>query len=102
MGRVITPHTKVLRIGAQNRHVAATSMNRESSRSHSIFTLVIQSKITNEGITDVRESRFNLVDLAGSERQKLTATTGMRLKEAGNINKSLLGTSSMYTVTRIF
>jgi hypothetical protein len=39
----------------------------------------------------VRESRFNLVDLAGSERQKLTAATGIRLKEAGNINKSLLG-----------
>lgn len=39
----------------------------------------------------MRESRFNLVDLAGSERQKLTAATGIRLKEAGNINKSLLG-----------
>lgn len=83
--------------------MAATSMNRESSRSHSVFTLTIQSKITTNAtsgdlseeskgtwITDVRESRFNLVDLAGSERQKLTATTGLRLKEAGNINKSLL------------
>ena len=81
---------RILNIGARNRHVAATSMNRESSRSHSVFTLIIQSKITDGSITDVRESRFNLVDLAGSERQKLTATTGMRLKEAGNINKSLL------------
>ncbi len=35
----------VLRTGAQNRHVASTSMNRESSRSHSIFTLIIQSKV---------------------------------------------------------
>ena len=44
----------------------------------------------------MRESRFNLVDLAGSERQKLTATTGLRLKEAGNINKSLLGKAQYY------
>lgn len=81
---------RLLEIGAQNRHVAATSMNRESSRSHSIFTLVIQSKITDGDVTDVRESRFNLVDLAGSERQRMTSTTGLRLKEAANINKSLL------------
>lgn len=36
---------RLLQLGAQNRHVAATSMNRESSRSHSIFTLIIQSKV---------------------------------------------------------
>src|ERR1700721_3111649 len=35
-------------------------------------------------------SRFTLVDLAGSERTKHTHTTGDRLKEAGNINKSLM------------
>lgn len=45
-------------------------------------------------MTHLRESRFNLVDLAGSERQKSTDAVGVRLKEAGNINKSLstLGT----------
>lgn len=32
---------------------------------------------------------MNLVDLAGSERQKQTGSAGERLKEAGNINKSL-------------
>ena len=42
-----------------------------------------------DGINHIRESRFNLVDLAGSERQKLANTEGQRLKEAGNINKSL-------------
>ncbi|KAJ2408170.1 hypothetical protein GGI10_004884 [Coemansia sp. RSA 2530] len=41
------------------------------------------------GLTEIRESKFNLVDLAGSERQKLANTSGMRLKEAANINKSL-------------
>ncbi|KAI1318998.1 Kinesin-like protein kif15 [Mortierella claussenii] len=76
--------------GAANRHISATAMNRESSRSHSVLTLTIQSMALIDGINHIRESRFNLVDLAGSERQKLANTEGMRLKEAGNINKSLL------------
>ncbi|KAJ2801338.1 hypothetical protein H4R21_002826, partial [Coemansia helicoidea] len=76
--------------GATNRHVSATSMNRESSRSHSVLMLVIQSLTQMDtGLTEIREARFNLVDLAGSERQKLANTSGMRLKEAANINKSL-------------
>lgn len=81
--------------GSMNRHVAETAMNRESSRSHSVFTLFIQSKQRVGEIVDVRESRFNLVDLAGSERQQATGTTGVRLKEAGNINKSLLALSNV-------
>ncbi|KAK3821880.1 MAG: hypothetical protein J3Q66DRAFT_334558 [Benniella sp.] len=76
--------------GAANRHTSATSMNRESSRSHTVLTLTIQSMDFIEGINHIRESRFNLVDLAGSERQKQASTEGARLKEAGNINKSLL------------
>ncbi|KAF9164318.1 Kinesin-like protein kif15 [Actinomortierella ambigua] len=76
--------------GAANRHISATSMNRESSRSHTVLTLTIQSMTFRDGVHHIRESRFNLVDLAGSERQKLAQTEGMRLKEASNINKSLL------------
>ncbi|RKP21773.1 kinesin-domain-containing protein, partial [Rozella allomycis CSF55] len=76
--------------GIQNRHVAETAMNRESSRSHSLFTITIFSKTREGGILNIAESRFNIVDLAGSERQSLTGATGIRLKEAGNINKSLL------------
>ncbi|KAJ1658828.1 Kinesin-like protein kif15 [Dispira simplex] len=81
--------------GALNRHVSSTAMNRESSRSHSVLTLIIQSKTTEGDIVDVRESRFNLVDLAGSERQKTAGTTGQRLKEAANINKSLSALGSV-------
>ncbi|KAI8358790.1 hypothetical protein B0O80DRAFT_441452 [Mortierella sp. GBAus27b] len=76
--------------GAANRHTSATSMNKESSRSHSVLTLTIQSMKMVDGINHIRESRFNLVDLAGSERQKQASTEGARLKEAGNINRSLL------------
>lgn len=49
-------------------------MNRESSRSHAVFTLVIKATevVEEEGLTRSRVARFNLVDLAGSERQKDT------------------------------
>ena len=79
----------ILRIGAQNRHVGSTSMNKESSRSHSVFTLVIESKQVREGMVNIKSSRFHLIDLAGSERQRATDAAGQRLKEAGKINKSL-------------
>lgn len=42
-----------------------------------------------DGVSSLKISRINLVDLAGSERQKLTGAAGERLKEAGNINRSL-------------
>lgn len=81
---------ELMTLGAQNRRVGQTAMNRESSRSHSVFILQIQSKETTpDGITKMRSSRFNLVDLAGSERQRNTEAAGERLKEAGSINKSL-------------
>lgn len=76
--------------GFKNRHVASTSMNRESSRSHLIYTLFLSTEIElGDGVIIVRSSRMHLVDLAGSERQKYTNTQGQRIKEAGNINKSL-------------
>ena len=79
----------ILKTGNLNRHVASTSMNKESSRSHSVFTLLVESKEARDGICNFRTSRFSLVDLAGSERQKATDCFGERLKEAGMINKSL-------------
>ncbi|XP_021738486.1 kinesin-like protein KIN-12F [Chenopodium quinoa] len=75
--------------GSSNRKVAATNMNRESSRSHSVFTCVIESKWERDSTTNLRFARLNLVDLAGSERQKSSGAEGERLKEAANINKSL-------------
>ncbi|XP_068634329.1 kinesin-like protein KIN-12E [Aristolochia californica] len=75
--------------GAANRKVATTNMNSASSRSHSVFTCVIESKWESQGVTHHRFARLNLVDLAGSERQKSSGAEGERLKEATNINKSL-------------
>ncbi|CAK9869214.1 unnamed protein product [Sphagnum jensenii] len=75
--------------GAANRKVAATNMNRESSRSHSVFACSVQSTWESNSLTNVRYGRLNLVDLAGSERQRTSGAEGDRLKEAANINKSL-------------
>ncbi|KAL0707268.1 hypothetical protein Bca4012_073694 [Brassica carinata] len=75
--------------GSMNRKVGATNMNRESSRSHSVFTCVIESRWEKDSTTNMRFARLNLVDLAGSERQKTSGAEGDRLKEAANINKSL-------------
>ncbi|XP_073040513.1 kinesin-like protein KIN-12E isoform X1 [Primulina eburnea] len=75
--------------GAANRKVAATNMNIASSRSHSVFTCITESKWESQGVTHHRFARLNLVDLAGSERQKSSGAEGERLKEASNINKSL-------------
>ncbi|KAJ0235741.1 Kinesin-like protein KIN-12B [Hirschfeldia incana] len=77
--------------GLANRRTGATSVNAESSRSHCVFTCVVESHCKNasDGLSSFKTSRINLVDLAGSERQKSTGAAGERLKEAGNINRSL-------------
>ena len=80
---------ETLKIGARNRHVGSTSMNKESSRSHSVLSTTIESKTMKDGLWNVKVARFHIIDLAGSERAKLTSTGGERLKEAGMINKSL-------------
>ncbi|NP_001081543.1 kinesin-like protein KIF15-A [Xenopus laevis] len=80
---------QVLSMGWRNRRVASTSMNRESSRSHAVFTVTIESMEKTNDLVNIRSSQLNLVDLAGSERQKDTQTEGVRLKEAGSINRSL-------------
>ncbi|KAI4338588.1 hypothetical protein MLD38_023626 [Melastoma candidum] len=59
---------KLLRRGAANRKMAATHMNSESSRSHSVFTCTIESHWEKDSMTHLRFARLNLVDLAGSER----------------------------------
>jgi len=79
----------VLQSGWLNRRVASTSMNRESSRSHAVFTVTLESRQRAGGTSNIKISKLHLVDLAGSERQKDTHTEDLRLKEAGSINKSL-------------
>ncbi|XAR62822.1 Plus-end-directed kinesin ATPase [Bertholletia excelsa] len=76
--------------GEEHRHVGSNNFNLLSSRSHTIFTLTIESSPCGENQgEDVTLSQLNLIDLAGSESSK-TETTGLRRKEGSYINKSLL------------
>ncbi|XP_075452182.1 kinesin-like protein KIF16B isoform X3 [Ascaphus truei] len=76
--------------GNINRTTAATGMNDVSSRSHAIFTInFTQAKFDAEMPCET-VSKIHLVDLAGSERADASGATGVRLKEGGNINKSLV------------
>uniref|UniRef100_A0A5F9CE71 Kinesin-like protein n=1 Tax=Oryctolagus cuniculus TaxID=9986 RepID=A0A5F9CE71_RABIT len=81
---------RVMETGWKNRSVGYTLMNKDSSRSHSIFTISIEIYAVDErGKDHLRAGKLNLVDLAGSERQSKTGATGERLKEATKINLSL-------------
>ncbi|XP_004507492.1 kinesin-like protein KIN-7D, mitochondrial isoform X2 [Cicer arietinum] len=75
--------------GEEHRHVGSNNFNLFSSRSHTIFTLMIESSAHGEEYDGVIFSQLNLIDLAGSESSK-TETTGLRRKEGSYINKSLL------------
>lgn len=79
----------LLRTAAARRTVAATLMNERSSRSHSVFTLRISGRNTQNG--ESCEGCLNLVDLAGSERLNASGAGADkdRLRETQNINKSL-------------
>ncbi|KFO85248.1 Kinesin-like KIF14, partial [Buceros rhinoceros silvestris] len=83
-----------LELGNKQRATAATVMNDKSSRSHSVFILIMtQTKVevVDEEQCDRKlTSRINLIDLAGSECCSTAQTTGERLKEGASMNKSLL------------
>ncbi|XP_073509587.1 kinesin-like protein KIF23 isoform X4 [Phyllobates terribilis] len=83
--------------GQKRRRIANTQLNRESSRSHSVFMIKLaQAPLDADGDNVLQEkeqvslSQLSLVDLAGSERTNRTKAEGSRLREAGNINQSLM------------
>ncbi|WEW62043.1 Kinesin heavy chain [Emydomyces testavorans] len=78
---------EVMRRGDAARAVAATNMNQESSRSHSIFVVTITQKNVETG--SAKSGQLFLVDLAGSEKVGKTGASGQTLEEAKKINKSL-------------
>ena len=110
----------VLERGTLSRTTGSTLMNAQSSRSHAIFTVLLERRIARQQLADgeaeegegeegdqeeqqqqeggssgnarveVRKSKFHFVDLAGSERAKRTGAQGKRLKEGIEINKGLL------------
>lgn len=98
-GRVYIPEATVLRAtsakqlqdifsqGNQKRHTSDTRMNDSSSRSHLVFSILLE--ISNPDTDLNRLGKLSLVDLAGSERVKKTGATAERLKEGQCISLSL-------------
>ena len=86
---------RLLENGAVSRTTGGTKMNEQSSRSHAIFTVILEQRhLTREARRRHRgafsSAKFHLVDLAGSERNKRTGASGHRFKESININSGLL------------
>ncbi|KAK9981450.1 hypothetical protein ABG768_000981 [Culter alburnus] len=81
---------ELMEAGNINRTTASTGMNDASSRSHAIFTINFTQAKFDAEMPSETVSKIHLVDLAGSERADATGATGVRLKEGGNINKSLV------------
>eukprot|EP00026_Physarum_polycephalum_P004441 Phypoly_transcript_04460.p1 GENE.Phypoly_transcript_04460~~Phypoly_transcript_04460.p1 ORF type:complete len:706 (+),score=158.05 Phypoly_transcript_04460:223-2118(+) len=88
--RSVEEMDNVMNVGNSNRTVGFTAMNATSSRSHSIFSITVESSSPGpDGKPHIKAGKLHLVDLAGSERQEKTGATGIRLKEATKINLSL-------------
>ncbi|XP_057399205.1 kinesin-like protein KIF23 isoform X7 [Balaenoptera acutorostrata] len=93
--------------GQKKRRIANTHLNHESSRSHSVFNIkLVQAPLDADGDSVLQEkeqitiSQLSLVDLAGSERTNRTKAEGNRLREAGNINQSLMTLRTCMEVLR--
>ncbi|XP_076926393.1 kinesin-like protein KIN-5C [Bidens hawaiensis] len=81
----------LLERGSAKRRTAETLLNKQSSRSHSLFSITIHIKeSTPEGEELIKCGKLNLVDLAGSENISRSGAREGRAREAGEINKSLL------------
>ncbi|XP_047537733.1 kinesin-like protein Klp61F [Vanessa atalanta] len=86
---------KIMAQGQERKRVASTLMNAQSSRSHTVFTIVIHMKENSpEGEELVKIGKLNLVDLAGSENISKAGSDNPakreRARECVNINQSLL------------
>ncbi|CAI5743564.1 unnamed protein product [Peronospora destructor] len=85
----------LVEVGNLHRHMALTESNDQSSRSHVVFRMVIESQVKRKSrdrgeVAPVRSATLNIIDLAGSESVRLANTTGQSLEEGRFINRSLL------------
>ncbi|ETI52306.1 hypothetical protein F442_04571, partial [Phytophthora nicotianae P10297] len=85
----------LVEVGNLHRHMAMTESNDQSSRSHVVFRMVIESQAKRKSrdrgeVAPVRSATLNIIDLAGSESVRLANTTGQALEEGKFINRSLL------------
>ncbi|KAM6994178.1 kinesin-like protein KIFC3 isoform 2-T2 [Tautogolabrus adspersus] len=89
---------KILAQARRNRITFGTQMNQHSSRSHALLCITVQGTDLASGSKTT--GKLNLVDLAGSERVWKSGAEGERLKEAQNINRSLLALGDVIQALR--
>ncbi|KAL4646938.1 kinesin-like protein KIFC3 [Arapaima gigas] len=89
---------KILAKASRNRVTFGTQMNHHSSRSHALLTITVLGTDLTTGTKT--SGKLNLVDLAGSERVWKSGAEGERLKEAQNINRSLLALGDVIQALR--
>ena len=89
--------TKLIELGEEVRIIAETKVNSKSTRSHTVFRINVEIDDKNiySGSHAIRTSQIQIVDLAGSEGANKAKSMGLRLREGGNINKSLLALSNV-------
>uniref|UniRef100_A0A0D9VVZ4 Kinesin motor domain-containing protein n=1 Tax=Leersia perrieri TaxID=77586 RepID=A0A0D9VVZ4_9ORYZ len=83
---------QILMKGLSNRKVGTTSMNLKSSRSHVIFTCVIEAwskGFSSNGFSSSRTSRITFVDLAGPDNDELDGGSRHCTREERYVKKSL-------------
>ncbi|XP_072925832.1 kinesin-like protein KIFC3 isoform X4 [Hemitrygon akajei] len=89
---------KVFELGRVNRATDFTNVNEHSSRSHALLIVSVTGINLTSGVRTT--GKLNLVDLAGSERVGKSGAEGPRLREAQNINKSLLALGDVICALR--
>ncbi|XP_072403827.1 kinesin-like protein KIFC3 isoform X2 [Chiloscyllium punctatum] len=89
---------KVFELGRVNRATDFTNVNERSSRSHALLIVSVTGVNLTSGVRTT--GKLNLVDLAGSERVGKSGAEGPRLREAQNINKSLLALGDVICALR--
>ncbi|XP_078400158.1 kinesin-like protein KIFC3 isoform X1 [Cetorhinus maximus] len=89
---------KVFELGRVNRATDFTNVNERSSRSHALLIVSVTGINLTSGVRTT--GKLNLVDLAGSERVGKSGAEGPRLREAQNINKSLLALGDVICALR--
>ncbi|TYG95085.1 hypothetical protein ES288_A11G240000v1 [Gossypium darwinii] len=81
---------ELLNLGNSRRKTESTEANATSSRSHAVLEITVRRKQRNKYKNQVMRGKLALVDLAGSERASETNSTGQKLRDGANINRSLL------------
>ncbi|EFJ43862.1 Kif4A type kinesin, partial [Volvox carteri f. nagariensis] len=88
---------RLLQIGSDTRITKGTAQNDQSSRSHAVLTIHVQSSAAEELHSSAAAmaapplaAKLHLVDLAGSESVGRAGAVGLTAREGNSINKSLM------------